>query len=82
MRQQNYETIICQKLRSLREIRQLKQADIASILEVGTSTYNQYENGKRGISINQICKIADEFDLPMDWFTGRDINTNKRLKNS
>ncbi len=80
MRKQNYEEIVRQKLKTLREIKNLKQSDIAAILEVGTSTYNQYENGKRKLTINQLCKIADEYDLPIDWFTGRDTETNKRLK--
>lgn len=82
MKTKNYETIVCEKLKALREIKELKQTDIATILGIDQSTYSLYENGQRRIKINDLCKIADEFDLPFDWFTGRDVSINKRLKDS
>lgn len=77
----SYDKIIQEKLKRLREMKELKQEDIATIINKSRQCYNQYENGVRKIDIEQLCKIADEFDLPLDWFTGRDIETNKRLRN-
>ncbi|SEN17773.1 Helix-turn-helix, partial [Hydrogenoanaerobacterium saccharovorans] len=50
-------------------------------IEKSRECYNQYENGKRKMSINDLCKIADEFNVPLDWFTGRNIEIMKHIKN-
>ncbi len=78
----DYEQIVCQRLKMLREMRDLRQIDMAEILKVSKSTYSQYEAGKRKITINTLCKIADEFDITLDWFVGRDIEVTKKIKNS
>lgn len=81
MKSQNYEIIVQQQLKKLRAIRAITQLDVATILEVGKSTYCQYENGDRKISIDKLCKLADEFDLPLDWFVGRNTTIDTKLKN-
>lgn len=60
----------------------LKQIDVATVLKIKQPYYSQLENGSKEISLEQLTKIADEFDLPLDWFAGRDVETNKRLKSS
>ncbi len=80
MKEQDYNVIIQQRLKKLRELKELDQIDIAAIIEKGRTTYCQYENGQRKITINNLCKIADEFNLPLDWFTGRDTETDKKIK--
>lgn len=75
-----YNEIISQRLRELRSLRNLRQEDLAVIIGKSRECYNQYETGKRKISVEQLCKIADEFDLKLDWFTGRDPETNKKIK--
>lgn len=81
MKEVNYNITVRQQLRKLREIRGLNQIDVATIIGKKQTAYCQYENGDRKISIDNLCKIADEFDLPLDWFTGRDTNTDRKLKN-
>lgn len=80
MKEQDYNIIIQQKLKKLRELKDLDQIDIAQIIGKGRTTYCQYENGKRKMTIDNLCKIADEFDLPLDWFTGRDTELDKKIK--
>lgn len=75
-----YHNIVPLKLKELREMKGLKQDDIAVIIKKSRACYNQYENGKRKIDVEQLCIIADEYDLPLDWFVGRDPETNKRIK--
>lgn len=76
----DYNIIIKEQLKKLRTIKDIKQSDIAIIIEKSRECYNQYENGKRKIDINSLCKIADEYNLPLDWFTGRNIETEKKMK--
>lgn len=72
--------LIGKKLKELRKMKELDQVDIANILEIKQPYYSQLENGKKKISIEQITRIANEFDLPLDWFLGRDIAENIKLK--
>ena len=75
-----YRQIINKKLKELRELKGMKQIDIAELLNISQCNYSQLENGRRKIDVEQIAKIADEFDLPFDWFLGRDVETTKKIK--
>ena len=72
--------VIGKKLKELREMKELSQEDLAIILGIKQPYYSQLENGKKKITIEQITKIANEFDLPLDWFLGRDVRENIKLK--
>lgn len=75
-----YRDIISKKLKELRNLKDIKQIDMAMILNITQCNYSQLENGKRKIDIEQVAKIADEYDLPFDWFLGRDVETTKKIK--
>lgn len=77
-----YQDRVCQQLKVLREIKGLKQIEMAQILNITQCNYSQIENKKRKIDIEQIAIIADEFDLPLDWFFCRDVENTKRMKYS
>lgn len=80
MKNKDYNIIVGQSLKKLREIKGMSQADIGAIINVGKNTISQYENAKRKIKINDLCEIADEFNVPLDWFTGRNNEIDKKLK--
>lgn len=63
------------RLRDLREDNDLKQWQVAKILNVCQNSYSQYENEKRDISIDLLCKLADFYGTSIDYLVGR---TNKR----
>ena len=65
-----YKTI-GKNLKRLRQEKGLYQIDIATILEIKQPYYSQLETGTKEISIEQLIKIADEFELPLDYFTDR-----------
>lgn len=67
----NYYQTIGKNLKKLRKSKKLYQIDIATILEIKQPYYSQLESGQKQISIEQLIKIADEFDLPLDYFTDR-----------
>lgn len=54
------------KLAYLRKKKGLTQDEMAKILAIGLSTYNQYENLQRGIPFQIAEKIASMFDIPVD----------------
>lgn len=58
-------------MKKLRKEKGLYQIDIATILEIKQPYYSQLETGAKEISIEQLIKIADEFELPLDYFTDR-----------
>jgi predicted XRE-type DNA-binding protein len=64
--------IIGIKLKELRELKCLGQIDVAKILKIKQPYYSQLENARKKISIDQLLKIAEEYDIELDWFLGRD----------
>ena len=63
-------------LRNLRESKKLTQADMASILEIERSTYTKYESGKSKPDSVMLKKIANYFEVSVDYLLGRtDIKT-------
>ena len=61
-------------LRSIREDRDLKQKDIAKILNVSQNTYSQYETGNRQIPIVLLIKLADYYEVSVDYILRRTNN--------
>ncbi len=41
------------------------------LLNVGQSTYSMYENGQREIPLAALCKLADHYDVTLDYLVGR-----------
>lgn len=80
VRQMTEYQIIGKKLKELRELKNLNQIDIATILGIKQPYYSQMENGTKKISIEQLTKIANEFDLPLDWFLGRNVEENRKIR--
>lgn len=63
--------IIGKNLKRLRKERGLYQIDLAMVLGIKQPYYSQLESGKKEISLEQLIKIADEYSLPLDYFTDR-----------
>ena len=62
-------------LQMLREERGWKQSDMARRLWVSQSTYSGYETGKIQVPVDTLLKLADIYDVSMDYLMGR---TDKR----
>ena len=68
-----------QKIRDLREDSDRKQVELATYLSVDQSTYSEYESGKINVPIEQLIKIADFYDVSLDYLVGREgRETQKR----
>ncbi|MBQ7132716.1 MAG: helix-turn-helix transcriptional regulator [Oscillospiraceae bacterium] len=69
-----------QRLKDLREDMDLKQEDIAKIINTSQSYYAQYENGKRSIPFERIIKLADFYNVSIDYIAGRTNNKKGGIK--
>ena len=64
------------KLKDLRDLYELTQQDIADILKVARSTYNQYEQQYDIIPINHLNQLCNHFKISFDYVF--DFTTIKR----
>ena len=60
------------RLRDLREDNDITQNQIALMLNIKQNTYSQYENGTREVPINILWKLADFYDVSIDYLVGRE----------
>ena len=59
------------RLKDLREDRDLTQGTIAEYLNIKQNTYSQYENERRQIPIELLIKLADYYNVSVDYILGR-----------
>lgn len=65
------------KLRELRIKSNFTQKEIAESLNVSSQTILNWENGIYEPKINQLIKLADLFNVSVDYLIGRKRNDNK-----
>ncbi len=58
-------------LKRVRKEKKVLQKDIAKILELPLRTYQSYEYGEALPSIETLDKLADYFDVSLDYLVGR-----------
>lgn len=65
--------VICMELRirDLREDRDLTQKQVSSYLMCDQSLYSKYERGERDIPLALIVRLADLYDVSVDYLVGR-----------
>lgn len=59
------------KLKELRIDSGKTQKEIADYLNVKQNTYSQYENGKRQVPIDALIRLAEFYDVSVDYLLGR-----------
>ena len=58
-------------LKAIREDRDIKQKDIAADLNVSQNTYSQYETGVISITAEVLIKLADYYNVSIDYLLDR-----------
>ena len=58
-------------LQDLREDRDISRKDLALELNISVSTLGMYEQGRREPNIDMLIKLADYFDVSIDFLVGR-----------
>ncbi|WP_294773620.1 helix-turn-helix domain-containing protein [uncultured Eubacterium sp.] len=66
--------MIFNNLKSIREDNDIKQRQIAEILNVSQNTYSQYETGVIPITAETLIKLADYYDVSIDYLLDRTNN--------
>jgi len=69
--------MIYKNIKAIREDSDLTQAHMAKLLNVSQNTYSQYETGKIEWTASSLVKIADYFDVSVDYLLDR---TNERQR--
>ncbi|MBE5748172.1 MAG: helix-turn-helix transcriptional regulator [Clostridiales bacterium] len=59
------------RLKELREAKGLKQKEVAEIIGYSEVSYARYENEKREPDISTLCKLAEFFNVTVDYLIGR-----------
>lgn len=70
------------RLRELRTEKNLLQKDLAEKLGVDRTTYSKYESGASEPNYETLLKLADIFDVSIDYLLGRDEKEKKPASDS
>ena len=60
-----------QRIRDLREDKDLTQTQISKQLNISQRAYSHFETGTRGIPTEILIKLADLFEVSLDYLVGR-----------
>ena len=63
-------------LRAIREDKDIKQKDIAAYLNVSQNTYSQYETGIISLTADILIKLAEYYNVSIDYLLDRTNNPN------
>ncbi|MGN1014397.1 MAG: helix-turn-helix domain-containing protein [Butyricicoccus sp.] len=63
-----------QRLRDLREDAELSQRQIAAFLGIQQTVYSRYERGFQTIPLEHLVKLADHYQVSVDYLLGRTQN--------
>ena len=59
------------RLKELRESKRLTQKEVAEIIGYSEISYARYEKGEREPDISTLCKLAEYFNVTVDYLIGR-----------
>lgn len=63
--------LVAQRIKDLMKSEKLTQMQLAHALEVGQSSISDWLNSKSEPSIENLWKLADFFDVSLDYLIGR-----------
>ena len=66
------------RLKELRKSRGISQLKLAMDLNTNQNTISRYETGAREPGISDLIKLADYFDVSIDYLVGRTNDPNYR----
>lgn len=70
MREEEFWSRLCNKLKSYRESAKLTQKEVAALLDVSESAYRSYELGDRKIPLDLLMKLAKGYRTSVDVLIG------------
>lgn len=76
IQEQETRKILAARLKELRVKENIPQIIVACELDIARSTYACYETGKNEPDLHTLIKIADYYNVSLDYLVGRDIQNN------
>lgn len=70
--------MLYQRIRDLREDFDLSQQEVADILNMHRTTYVRYELGEREIPFNIAIRLANYYNVSLDYLAGRTNQMKKK----
>lgn len=61
----------CERLNELKSSKNLLQKDIAKDVQLSVRAYQYYERGDREPNLSTLIKLADYFEVSLDYLVGR-----------
>lgn len=74
--------MLSQRLKYLRKLHKKNQQDIADLLGITRPAYTAYENGNRTPDNESVNKLADYYDVTVDYLFGRTDNLGPASKST
>ena len=68
------------RLRDMREDHDLSQKAVAEILGIQQTVYSRYERGFQTIPLEHLMKLADLYEVSLDYLTGRTDSQKMNIK--
>ena len=68
-----------ERLKELRLRSSYLQKDLASSINVSVRTFQAYEHGDNEPNIEKLIKLADIFQVTLDYLMGRDTNSSPEV---
>lgn len=62
---------LSERMRSLRKEKNLKQEELTELIGIPIRTYRRYEIGEREPTVSALWKIADFYNVSVDYLIGR-----------
>ena len=67
-------SVYFQRLKDMREDFDLTQKELAEVLGVQQTVYSRYERGFQTIPLEHLLKLAEFYNVSLDFLTGRTNN--------
>lgn len=64
-----------QRLKDMREDSDMSQVNVAAHLGIQQTVYSRYERGERAIPLKHLIKLAELYNVSLDFLCGRTNNT-------
>jgi len=70
---------LAENIKELRKGKGLRQKEVANALDIGYSNYNKIENGVREISVKELQRLADFYNITLDQVVNNDGDLPKEI---
>ena len=67
-----------QRIQDLRTVADMSQKQLSEILHISQRSYSHYETGSRNIPVEMLIRLANYYDISVDYLVGR---TDKKEMN-